>query len=124
MTTLQITLPWPPSANSYWRHPNKGANRGRSLISEKGRAYRKTVAWEVVRQKARCRLLGRIGLQITAHVPDRRRRDLDNLLKATQDALAHAGVYADDSQIDLLLVQRAPVSPPGRLDIEITELAD
>jgi crossover junction endodeoxyribonuclease RusA len=48
-------------------------------------------------------------LVIQAWLPDRRRRDLDNLLKAVQDALAHAGVYDDDSQIVDLRIRRAGI---------------
>ena len=57
-----------------------------------------------------------------AFPPDRRRRDLDNLLKSTQDSLAHAGVYQDDAQIDLLLVRRREPIKPGMITIEILEL--
>jgi len=53
--------------------------------------------------------------------PDGRRRDLDNLQKALCDALQHAGVYADDSQIDRLDVQRGPVVPGGKVIVQVTE---
>jgi crossover junction endodeoxyribonuclease RusA len=45
---------------------------------------------------------------------DRRRRDLDNVQKALLDALEHGGVYRDDAQIDLLVVERGPVTPGGK----------
>lgn len=35
--------------------------------------------------------------------PDRRRRDIDNGCKAVFDALTHAGVWKDDSQVKLML---------------------
>ena len=54
--------------------------------------------------------------------PDLRRRDLDNLLKPTLDALQHAGVYEDDSQVDLLMTRRGGVVPGGRLAVRMTEL--
>ena len=56
-----------------------------------------------------------------AFPPDRRRRDLDNLQKPTLDALQHAGIYEDDSQIDLLVTQRCEVVPGGRLEIRLDE---
>lgn len=98
-----IILPYPPSINHYWRH-----YRGRMVISRQGRTYREQV----------CALLatsgsagkppddGRIALAMDAFPPDRRRRDLDNIQKPVLDALEHAGVYQDDSQIDLLLTKR------------------
>ncbi len=102
MTTL--TLPWPPSTNRLWRHW-----RGRTLLSAEGRAYRAAVA--KVCLESRCTRLGgvSVGLRIETWQPDRRRRDLDNLLKATLDALTHAGVYDDDSQIDDLRIRRAGI---------------
>ena len=37
---MMITLPFPPSMNTYWRHVMVGKHP-RTLISEKGRIYRK-----------------------------------------------------------------------------------
>jgi crossover junction endodeoxyribonuclease RusA len=54
-------------------------------------------------------------------MPDNRRRDIDNYQKAALDALAHAGVYQDDCQIDELIVRRLHVEPPGAIDLTITE---
>jgi len=107
MTSL-LTLPWPPSVNTYWRHPTKGALAGRHLISEQGRRYRNEVAKCVLVQKT-TRFLGGepIRLEIVAYVPDRRRRDLDNILKSMLDAITHAGVWADDTQVDDLRIYRA-----------------
>jgi crossover junction endodeoxyribonuclease RusA len=94
MNPLEIMLPWPPSVNTYWRMVN-----GRMLISKDGRDYRKNVADQIEKQRAQKHFDGPLRLTVEAHRPDNRRRDLDNLLKATLDSLAHAGVYEDDSQI-------------------------
>ena len=64
----------------------------------------------------------RIALCMDAFPPDRRRRDLDNLLKSSQDSLAHAGVYEDDSQIDQLYIRRREPNKPGMINIELLEL--
>jgi len=112
------TLPYPPSINHYWRRVGP-----RTLISREGRTFRTNV----------CALLGgggprkppaggRIALCMDAFPPDRRRRDLDNLIKATADALQHAGVYEDDSLIDLLLVRRRNAVAGGRLDVQVVAL--
>lgn len=106
--------------NHYWRH-----FRGHTVLSREGRTFRHDV----------CTLLGgagggsarkppmggRIALCMDAFPPDRRRRDLDNLQKPTLDALEHAGVYADDSQIDLLITRRGERSNPPRVEISLTE---
>ena len=52
--------------------------------------------------------IGNIAVEIEAFMPDRRKRDLDNILKALLDALTHAGVWADDSQIVDLRIRKAP----------------
>jgi crossover junction endodeoxyribonuclease RusA len=33
---MKLTLPFPPSVNTYWRAPNKGPLKGRHMISEAG----------------------------------------------------------------------------------------
>ena len=57
-----------------------------------------------------------------AFPPDRRRRDLDNLPKAVQDSIAHAGVFEDDSQIDLLIVRRCEPVKWGKAVVRIIGL--
>ena len=109
------TLPYPPSINHYWRRVGP-----RTLISREGRTFRKNV----------CALLGgggprkppaggRIALCMDAFPPDRRRRDLDNIAKPVLDAMEHAGVYEDDSQIDLLVTRRRDPVAGGRLEVRI-----
>ena len=65
---------------------------------------------------------GRLALCMDAFPPDRRRRDLDNLQKAPLDSLEHAGVYENDSQIDLLVTRRMVVRPDGRMVVRIENL--
>ncbi len=78
-------------------------------ISAKGREYRDAVADQVMIQKAAKRYDGRLGMLIEAYPPDKRSRDLDNILKSLLDSLTKAGVWADDSQIDDLRVVRKTV---------------
>lgn len=120
---LQFKLPFPPSVNHYWRHVSKGPSAGRVLISEKGRAYRTNCAAEVLKQRVpRYALTGKLGVNIRAYMPDRRRRDLDNLLKGTLDALKHCGLIQDDGDIDDLQVTRGPVEKGGVLLVTIREV--
>jgi crossover junction endodeoxyribonuclease RusA len=126
---LVLNLPWPPSVNAYWRSPNKGPLAGRTLISEKGRAYREAVEKSFWRQKVDGRLPpfdrpldARLQVALYAYPPDKRRRDLDNLPKAVLDALTHAGVWADDEQIDSLSIQRCDRIAGGRIKVIVTEI--
>jgi len=116
----KFTLPFPPSINHYWRKWNN-----RMVISRDGRRFRAEV----------CELLtqtsgqgnepprdGRIALCMDAFPPDRRRRDLDNLQKPLLDAMEHAGVYLDDSQIDLLLTRRRARREGGQIIVTIEDM--
>ena len=62
---------------------------------------------------------GRLALRMNAVFPDHIERDLDNLLKATLDALQAAGAFRNDSQIKLLIVEQDRVEKPGWLDITL-----
>ena len=65
---------------------------------------------------------GRLAVRVTVCPPDHRRRDIDNVQKALLDALAKGGAYRDDSQIDRLEVERGPVTPGGKVLVEITRI--
>lgn len=74
-------------------------------------------------RRARIRpMKGNIGITIYAYPPDKRRRDLDNILKAILDALQHAGAYADDSQISGITIYRCHVARGhGFIEISISQ---
>lgn len=129
LMTLRFTLPWPPSVNTYWRHIVLGGKfkkaRAQVLLSEQGRAYRVNAVASMAEQRVpRNALRGRLGIRLTAHPPDNRRRDLDNTLKGLLDALGHAQVIEDDSAIDELTIVRGPVRPQGVMQIELRELGE
>tara|TARA_Y100001963_G_scaffold120364_1_gene168241 strand:- start:4 stop:342 length:339 start_codon:yes stop_codon:yes gene_type:complete len=109
---MRIDLPWPPSVNRYWRNW-----RGRTVISAEGRTFR-----ELVRARlANVDTFGpdaRLLVAIDAYPPDRRKRDIDNLTKATLDALEGC-VFDNDNQVDHLVVIRRDIRPGGALEVEI-----
>lgn len=110
---MKLTLPYPPSVNRYYR-----MWRGRMLISADGRAYRRRV--EGIMLEARCEPLGgALSVEIDVYPPDRRRRDIDNVLKALLDALEHGGAYADDNQITRLVVHKRGAVKGGRVEVDI-----
>jgi crossover junction endodeoxyribonuclease RusA len=120
--SLEFSLPWPPSVNHYWRNT---INQGRQLvlISAEGRKYRLRVLSEILMQSVpRNGMAGSLNVDIAAFPPDKRRRDLDNILKSTLDALVHAGVIADDSFIDCLRVKRMPKEALGKILITISRM--
>tara|TARA_R110000782_G_scaffold30348_6_gene75525 strand:+ start:24763 stop:25146 length:384 start_codon:yes stop_codon:yes gene_type:complete len=121
--TLQLTLPWPPSVNRYWRSVPMGRGRGvRVLISREGRAFRRDAVARLAGLRPRGPLRGRLDVRIELCAPTRRALDIDNRLKALLDAMQQAGVYRDDGQIDRLLVERGPVTRGGLVRVAISEL--
>ena len=118
---MTLTLPYPPSVNHYWRRVGP-----RTLISREGRTFRKNVCALLASASGngprKPPMGGRIALAMDAFPPDRRRRDLDNIQKSVLDALERAGVYEDDSQIDLLLTRRRDVVRNGRLLVDVMPL--
>lgn len=124
--TLTFSLPFPPSMNSIWRAvviTVKDKPQARVLLSQAGRDYRRAVQSVIASLgHPTCPPGARLHLHLVACPPDRRARDLSNLPKALEDALTHAHVWADDSLIDRLTVDRGPLTPGGRVDVVITTL--
>lgn len=118
---LRVSLPWPPSINRYWL--NGGRTKGAKHISPEGKLFRARAVMavrQIIPSDWRHYTSGHeFSVRIDAHPPDRRTRDLDNILKAALDALTHAGVYDDDGLIFLLKAERFSVWSPGRIDVEI-----
>lgn len=112
-----VSLPWPPSLNAYYR-----TWRGRVLISEKGRAYQRDAMLAIAGTRL-SRTTGRVAVEITAHPPDRRRRDLDNLQKVLLDSLVKGGLIEDDSMIDDLRIKRGETVKDGRVHVSIHQMA-
>lgn len=121
---IRLELPWPPSTNTIWRSLRSGPMAGRVLLSKAGREYRKSVHAAVAAQiGARGAISGPVRVDIQLHPPTRHRLDLDNRIKAVLDALTHAAVWVDDSQVDVLIVSRGDVRPnAGCALVEVAEL--
>ena len=112
---MKLSLPFPPSLNHYWRYTPRGV-----LISKRGRAYRNEVYAAILEQRgSRPLIMDRIGVSVELCAPDKRRRDIDNYVKAMLDALVHGQVIGDDSQVDRLLIHRGGITKPGRCYVEI-----
>ncbi len=120
---LALTIPFPPSAN----HLHTVA-RGRKILSEEGRNYFANVSWRLRRQYGTRIDTFDVPLFVVYHVwsPDRRRRDMSNLLKAMEDALTYARVWKDDSLIDDFRVRRAGLDPnrAGYVDVVIQTMQE
>ena len=120
---LILELPFPPSVNHYWRAVRVG-NATRTLISAPGRAFRQEVAQRVMAERKALGIDSGVAVAVMLHAPDNRRRDLDNFGgKALLDALTHAGVWQDDSQVRRLSMEWGKNIRGGKAVVEIRRLA-
>ncbi|MDH0063180.1 RusA family crossover junction endodeoxyribonuclease [Leclercia adecarboxylata] len=120
---MKLTLPFPPSVNAYWRSPNSGPLKGRTLVSAKSREYQSDACAAIIEQlrKLPKPSSAPAAVEIVLFPPDARRRDIDNYNKALFDALTHAGIWEDDSQIKRMLVEWGPVTQKGKVEITISK---
>src|SRR5258708_4769936 len=97
MITLRIPLP--PSVNALFANvPGKGR-----VKTDRYKTWLNAVGWDVVQQR-QSPIKGDVTLEIVAGRPDRRRRDLSNLIKAAEDLLVRHGLIEDDSRVTSLSI--------------------
>jgi crossover junction endodeoxyribonuclease RusA len=118
---MRLELPFPPSVNGYWRAFKRGSICTQ-IIAQKGRDYRDEVVGLL--QDHLEPLEQRLMVKVSLYPPDRRRRDLDNYTKGLLDAITHAEIWLDDSQIDLLIVERKEITKGGYAVVEIADYKD
>lgn len=85
-----IQLPLPPSVNNLFVNAGK-----RRVKSARYTEWLKAAGWELQAQKP-AKVSGTFRFTMVAYRPDRRRRDLDNLIKPVLDLLKTHGVIEDD----------------------------
>lgn len=110
---ITISLPFPPSANRYWRK----TRQGRMYIGEDAKAYRKTVYALTVREP---RLKGHLAVALKFYRP-RKSGDLDNRIKVLFDAL-QINCIEDDNQVIEIHAYRFEDKKDPRVEVEITPL--
>ena len=115
--TFEIEIP--VSAN---QRLIRSKNRAALINSQKYRDWCERAEWQIRSQRRWATILGRVGVSVVLHFADKRRRDLDNCLKGLFDALTHAEVYQDDSQIDKLYIVRGAPEKPGKASVFVWEL--
>ena len=109
-----ITLPYPPTVNNYYT-----VARGRKILSKKGRAYKMEALGWLMEQNAPKGREGAYSVSIYVMPPDKRRRDIDNLIKPLLDSLVEYGVIPDDSMIFDLRIQRFDSVKGGKVEMTV-----
>lgn len=113
MINLSLSLPYPPSVNGYW-----GFQGHHRFLTAKARQFKAEVAKEVSLTSIRFGA-SRLDLTIDLHCPDRRARDIDNVLKPLLDSLVQAHLFDDDSQVDVLTIRRREPIKGGKTIVVI-----
>lgn len=109
-----IVLPYPPSANRYWR-----SYGGRVVVSADAKAYKAGVWMQA--QQARLRpFSGPVAVYVHAYRP-RKTGDLDNANKVLLDALCGIA-YQDDAQIVELHSWRHDDAQNPRVEVEVRQV--
>ncbi len=108
---LTLVLPYPPSVNGYYATVGN-----RRIVSKRGLAYRQSVVRTVPRIRA---LEGSLWMDVDLYPPSKRRYDVDNTAKALLDALTHAGIWQDDSQVFRLCLTKRDVLRDGQAVVRI-----
>ena len=114
-----IRLPWPSPC--MW--PNSRVDRRSSAGTR--RKYREAGAWATKAAGWRALNWQSAHLRITFCPPDRRARDLDNMLAAIKSGLDGVSdvIGVDDSKWDMT-IRRGDVVKGGEVRIEFVELCD
>ena len=109
-SVVNITLPYCPSANTYWRMV-----KGRMILSAAARAYRLEVARILA---GHVPVSGDIEITVDVYRPIRS-GDLDGRLKQLLDAL-QGHLYHDDKQIVRINAARYDDKTNPRIEVQVT----
>lgn len=114
---LVLNLPLPPSVNHYW-----GTHGHRRYVSKAGVLFKEQVSDYVAEYRVPKLGAERLEMKVILYPKDRRKQDIDNRIKALWDALADAGVFDNDEQIDVLMVERGEIKKGGGCLVMIEKL--
>lgn len=93
---IELQLPFPPSANRLWRRAGHTIHKSKTYTD-----WLRDAGWQVIAQKAGG-IAGPYTLSIQAKRPDKRRRDIDNIIKPISDLLMSVGAVEDDSHCEMV----------------------
>ena len=136
---ISLVLPYPVSANKYWRSVTIRGRGNVMLRSKAANEYRDQVHALALTAGLREPILGLVGVTLVLHPREpvdaakRIRKegahwhlnvkamDVDNAIKVALDALAGIA-YVDDEQIATLMIDRGMPVPGGALAVRVREV--
>lgn len=111
MSEMNLTLPYPISANRYWRN-----YRGTVVVSNEAQQYRNLV-WGTCREEKCEALSGPVELIVHAYAPQTN-ADLGNCEKVLSDALQGC-CYTNDVQLHHIELFRHEATKPKRKNAKV-----
>lgn len=140
MTAITLTLPYPVSANRYWRtYMPRGFKAPVTTLSAEAKAYKQEVGWLARAAGVHAPIVGRVAVSYTLYPnrpqdwQKRMRRDgarwddtvqcidLDNAQKVLMDALKGI-VFEDDRWVRRITAERAEPDGEARLVVTVSAL--
>lgn len=119
-----LKLPYPISANRYWRHSGSITH-----VSSEAKAYKRVVAL-AAKYAGVTPCSGVVAVDITFHpkttksgAANKQRLDLDNVLKVTLDALQGVA-YQNDSQVNYITADVGQAIDGGGLSVQVRSVSD
>jgi crossover junction endodeoxyribonuclease RusA len=114
MQVIEITVPYPPSSNRYWR-----VDRGTTHLTAAARRYKQDVAALAHEAGVRAPIAGPVAVELHVYRP-RRAGDLDNRIKLLLDSLQGA-VLSNDSQVTEIHAYRHDDKARPRVEVTVAE---
>ena len=117
---LYLTVPWPPSFNRIWKPYRK-----RIVLAKRAHLYKAALRRALPTGRVAPPLTGRLLVWMNLHPPASLKEpwDIANREKLLCDCLTRENVWADDEQIDGLVMLRCAPDKKGRIDIVIHTIA-
>lgn len=110
---MRVTLPYPPSANRYWR-----MWKNRMVVSTEARKYKRCAA-ELALASGMKPLSGDVVVRLAVYRPARR-GDLDNVQKVLLDSVRGIAFH-DDSQVVRIEASRFEDKDNPRVEFEVEQ---
>lgn len=118
---MRIELPWPdPSLSPNRKHGRHWGGVHTAKVKRRTDAHYLTLT--AMKQSMWIPLSGPLAVSLTFHAPDKRRRDLDNLLAALKqdfDGISQA-LGIDDQHFNPLTLRRGETVKGGLVIVEVT----